>query len=130
MTARKPDHLKLLTGTARADRVAPATPALPPIDAVPIPPAWLTNLEAVREWHRLAPVMVACKLLNTGNLQILVQVCALHGRLVEMWTAGATPTAALIMAFRKLSNDLGLTNIQTPTPAAKPNRFLVNRARE
>lgn len=129
MTARRPDYLKLLANTARPDRVAAATPALPPIDAVPIPPAWLTNVQAVREWHRLAPVMVACKLLNAGNLQTLVQVCALHGRLVEMWTGGETPTAALIMAFRKLSNDLGLTSFPTPTPPSKPNRFSVNGKR-
>lgn len=122
MTARRPDHLKLLAGTARADRAAPETAALPPIGDAPPAPDWLPNAFAANEWRRLAPVLVANKLLNDGNLNVFAQLCALHGRLVQLWTAGATPTAAMISAFRALSGELGLLSMSLP--AAKPkNRF-------
>lgn len=126
MTARKPDYLKLLAGTARGDRVAPTTPALPPLRGVPAAPPWLTNLDAVKEWHRLAPVLTVNRLLTPGNVGLFAQMCALHGRLVEMWTGGATPTAALISAYRALCNELGLSSMTLPAPADKPNRFLTN----
>ena len=129
MTARKHDHLKLLAGTGRADRAAPATPALPALDAVPTAPAWLTNIDAVREWRRLAPVLVVNRLLHEGNVAMLGQLCALHGRLVEMWTGGETPTAALLSAYRALSVSLGLSSMALSPPANKPNRFLLNGKR-
>lgn len=124
MTARRPDHLKLLAGTARPDRAAPATPALPAIEAVPPPPPWMTNLHAVKEWNRLAPVLVACKLLNAGTVGLFAQMCAVHGRLVQMWAEGSTPTAALLSAYRALCNELGLSSMTLPAAVDKSNRFL------
>lgn len=125
MTTRKPASLKLLAGTARADRAAPATPALPAIDTTPNPPLWLTNVDAVKEWRRLSPILVANHLLHQGNVSLLGQLCALHGRLVEMWTGGATPTAALLSAYRGLYNAMGLSSMALQAPAdPKTNRFL------
>ena len=125
MTARKSDTLKLLAGTARPDRAAPGTAALPPIDGAPSPPTWLTDLTAVREWHRLAGTLSACKLLNAGNVGLLAQLCALHAKLIATWNEGLTPTAALLSAYRGLSHDLGLTSMSLHAPTDKPNRFLL-----
>ena len=126
MTGRKPDALKLLAGTARRDRAATNVPALPPVTAVPTPPAWLADLTAVREWHRLAGTLAACKLLTEGNVGTLAQLCALHAKLVSTWNEGLTPKAALISAYRGLSHDLGLTGMATAAPASntESNRFL------
>lgn len=126
MTCRKPTALKLLASTARPDRIAPATSALPVLDAVPTPPSWLTNVDAVKEWRRLSPVLVATRLLHEGNVAMLGQLCALHGRLVEMWIGGKTPTAALLSAYRGLCNTLGLSGMVLAPPADKPNRFANN----
>jgi len=124
MTARKPDSLKLVTGTFRPDRAAPG-PALPALDAVPERPSWLTDVNAVKEWQRLVTVMAANKLLNAGNVGLLAQLCALHGLLVKIWAAGNVPTAALIASYRGLSGCLGLLSMSMPaSPGAKPNRFL------
>ena len=124
MTARKPDRLKLLAGTARPDRTSPGAPALPLLDAVPSAPAWLVNLDALREWHRLAPVLVANRLLHAGNLGVFGQYCALHGHLIAAWQSDLTPTAAMLSAYRALSVALGLAGMALSAPAdSKPNRF-------
>jgi hypothetical protein len=134
MTRRKSDHLKLLCGTARRDRTAPEGPALPVLTEVPQPPGWLQNIEAQREWRRLASVMTANKLLTAGNISLLGQLCGLHGQLAQAWSTGVTPTAALIASYRSLSVALGLASMNISMPAApgsvapaappgKPNRF-------
>ena len=123
MTARKSDHLKLLAGTSRYDRAAPTTPVLPVLDVVPNPPAWLVNLEAVREWHRLAGVLTANKLLHAGNLSLFGQMCALHGYLVQAWATGEPPTAALISTHRATCVALGLLGMGLPKAAGTLNKF-------
>lgn len=127
MTARRHDHLKLLSGTGRPDRAAPETPALPVLDSVPPPPLWMTNLNAMKEWNRLAPALVANRLLHEGNIAMLGQLCALHGHLVQMWIEGETPTAALLSAYRALSVALGLSSMALSPPVNKPNSFANNR---
>jgi hypothetical protein len=125
MTARKADYLKLLSNTARADRAAPETgPTLPRVDTVPLPPTWLPNAFAMAEWQRMAPQLVALKLLTEGNLGIFSMFCSLHGHLLQSWTTGEPPTAALINVYRRLGTDLGLTNIATPVlKPERKNRF-------
>ena len=124
MTARKPDFLKMLSGTARPDRAAPNAAALPPIEAVPTAPAWLSDPVAVSEFNRLAPMLTSCKLLNAGNVGLLTQMCAVHGWLAKAWASGQPPTAAMISSYRSLHVALGLTHMSVPAPASKPNRFL------
>jgi len=126
MTYRKPASLKLLANTARPDRAESAPLALPALDSVPPAPTWMTNLDSIREWQRLAPVLTVNRLLHEGNIAMLGQLCALHGRLVEMWTGGKTPTAALLSAYRGLCNTLGLSGMALAPPADKPNRFANN----
>lgn len=126
MTARKVDYLKAITGTYRPDRAVVDGASLPALDVAPGPPSWMADTGALREWHRLAPVLTANRLLTDGNIGLFGQLCALHGKLVQMWQAGETPTAALIAAFRGLSGELGLLSMTLHAPAAKPNRFLSN----
>lgn len=121
--APTPRRLKLLRGTLnRPASDAAETPGLPVLDAVPTPPAWLTNTEAVREWNRIAPILVANKMLNAGNIGLLAQLCATHGYLVQIWSGGEKANAALIATYRMLSNSLGLLGWSIPAPKAN-NRF-------
>jgi len=107
---RKPANLKLITGTQRADR-DPLAAALPLIDTVPPAPDWLPNAHAVNEWHRLAAILQANRLLTEGGLSALGQLCALHGKLVQSYHAGSTPNAAMIAQLRGFLNDFGLTPV-------------------
>jgi len=107
---RKPANLKLVSGTRRADRETAAV-ALPLIDTLPPAPDWLPNHHAVNEWHRLAAILQANRLLTEGGLSALGQLCALHGKLVQSYHAGATPNAAMIAQLRGFLNDFGLTPV-------------------
>jgi phage terminase small subunit len=126
--AKQSPRLKLLRGTLQPkDRDAPAPPELPAFDAVPSPPEWLTDAEAIREWHRLAPVLTAHRLLSAGNIGLLAQLCAVHGHLVRVWRAGKA-NAALVATYRTLSNSLGLLSMNLSAPS-KGNRFAAYAAR-
>ena len=126
---RKPEHLKVLAGTTRKDR-PPKPPEPPPEDIgeefpdaendatidmelvlLPNPPApvWLPNIHAKREWARLAPLLVKHKLLTVGGLSPLGMLCALHGKIVQLYSAGEAPPAAMLGTYRSLINDFGLT---------------------
>ena len=123
---KAPRYLKLLKGTLRPCRDEPVeTSALPAMEAVPSPPAWLKNLEALKEWHRLASVMTANSLLHAGNQNAFAHYCAVHASLIQTWAARETPTAAMLAAFRTLAGSLGLLNIATPKPIAG-NKFAKN----
>lgn len=120
---RKPDHLKLLTGTFRPDRAAPTGANLPPLTETPPPPDWLPNAHAVREWKRLVPFLIGARLLTETALSALGHLCALHGKLVQLWSAGETPTGHLVSQYRLLAADFGLSLLGQqklkpgPTPA-------------
>lgn len=108
---KKPAGLKVVSGTARKDRAAPASVELPTIDAVPQPPDWLPNAHALKEWNRLAPILVANKLLTEAGLSAFGMLCALHGKLVQLWSAGEAPVASMVAQYRNLINDFGLTPV-------------------
>lgn len=106
-----------------------------PFTEVPKPPQWLPNVHAVKEWKRLAPILVANKLLHEGNVGGFGQLCALHGKLTQLWAAGETPKPPLLLQYRQLINDYGLTplaqaRIKTGFTEAsnKTNRFRRNGA--
>jgi hypothetical protein len=128
--AKSPRTLRLLKGTLQRCRDDAPEMGLPMIDGVPTPPSWMTNLDAVKEFQRLAPILAANRLLTQGNVPILGQYCAMHGRLVEMWAAKMTPTASFLNAFRAFANGLGLTSMRLPAvPTTKPNIFAENAKR-
>lgn len=120
--AKSPRHLKLLKGTLRRDRHPPDAAALAGFDAVPEYPPWLQDVEALKEWRRLVPVLTGSGLLSPGNVGPFAHYCALHGKLVATWKAGATPTAAVLGAYRLLSNAIGIFRVAAPASRAE-NRF-------
>lgn len=108
---RKPTNLKVVAGTARPDRLGPPIVDLPLVDNVPQAPDWLPNAHAIKEWNRLAPILHANKLLTEAGLSTLGQLCALHGKVVQLYTAGEAPVASMVAQLRALSNDFGLTPV-------------------
>lgn len=108
---KKPSRLKVVAGTERKDRAPVAPVDLPTIADVPEPPDWLPNSHAQKEWRRLAPILVANKLLTEAGLSAFGHLCALHGKLVQLWAAGEAPVASMVSQYRNLINDFGLTPV-------------------
>lgn len=108
---RKPSHLKAIAGTGRADRAPPTFVDLPLVDEVPSAPDWLPNGHAIKEWDRLAPILYANKLLTEAATSALAQMCALHGKIVQLYAAGESPNASMVAQYRALANDFGLTPV-------------------
>lgn len=121
---QKPNHLKSVAGTARADRGSNSVVDLPLVSAIPPAPDWMPNSHAVKEWDRLAPILVANKLLTEGGLSALGQLCALHGKVVQLYAAGESPNASLVGTLRNLMNDFGLTPVAQGkvTPSGKEGK--------
>ena len=107
---RKPRALKVVAGTIQPSRDQKIV-ELPVVDGVPKPPSWLPNAHAKKEWDRLAPILVANKLLTEGGLSALGVLCSLHGKLVQLFSAGEAPVASMVAQYRNLINDFGLTPV-------------------
>ncbi len=108
---RKPTSLKVVAGTDRPDRDPPEAVDLPLVSDVPKAPDWLPNAHATKEWDRLAPILHANKLLTEAGLSALGQLCALHGKTVQLYAAGEAPVASMVAQLRGLMNDFGLTPV-------------------
>lgn len=108
---RKPTALKVVAGTDRPDREAPAAAELPLVSDVPPAPDWMPNAHARKEWERLAPILHANKILTEAGLSALGQLCALHGKTVQLYAAGEAPVASMVAQLRGLMNDFGLTPV-------------------
>ena len=109
---RKPTSLKVVAGTDRPCRRPESAPVeMPALDNIPDPPDWLKNAHAVKEWQRLAPILTANKLLTEAGLSALGQLCALHGKVVQLYAAGEAPVASMVAQLRGLMNDFGLTPV-------------------
>jgi hypothetical protein len=106
----KPEHLKVISGSRQ-----PSTQgvSLPLVDGAPDPPNWLPNAHAVNEWRRLAPILAANRVLTEPALSPLAVLCALHGRIVQLWAAGASPNGYLLAQYRHLQNDFGLSPVSS-----------------
>lgn len=111
MPARKPFQLKVLEGTDRPDRMPDALIDYEALEELPPPPDWLPNAHAMREWERLGPVLLRAKLLTFAGTQAFGHLCALHGKIVQLYAAGESPNAAYIAQLRSLFNDFGLTPV-------------------
>lgn len=132
---KKPAALKAVAGTQRKDR-APENAAvdLPVLSTVPAPPDWLPNSHAVKEWDRLAGILTANKLLTEGGLSALGMLCALHGKIVQLYAAGEAPTASMAGTLRNMINDFGLTpvaqgKVSPVSEGEKGNKFAGNGKR-
>ena len=108
---KKPRALKVVSGTVQPSRDEKPPVDLPPVSQVPAAPDWLPNAHAVKEWDRLAPILVANKLLTEAGTSALGMLCALHGKLVQLWSAGEAPVASMVAQYRNLINDFGLTPV-------------------
>jgi phage terminase small subunit len=122
---RKPSALKLVAGTSRPDREPEASVDLPLADSVPDAPDWLPNAHAMKEWNRLAPILHANRLLTEAGLMTLGHLCALHGKIAQLYAAGEAPTGHMVAQYRGLANDFGLTPVaqgkmKQSAEAAKP----------
>lgn len=108
---RKPAKLKAIAGTIQPCRMDVDPVELPLANAVPDAPDWLPNAHAVKEWDRLAPILHGVGLLTEAGLSALGMLCALHGKLVQLWAAGESPTGHMLAQYRALVNDFGLTPV-------------------
>lgn len=129
---RKPHNLKVIAGTDQPCRDAAPAVDLPLVDEVPAAPDWLPNAHAIKEWQRLAPILHANRLLTEASLSTLGQLCALHGKVVQLYAAGECPHASMVAQLRGLSNDFGLTPVAQgkvrPSGEEKGgNKFASNR---
>ena len=106
---KKPTQLKIVSGTVRADREAPPAVVFDPLAGVPDPVDWLPNAHAVSEWRRLAPVLVANRLLAAADLSTFGHMCALHGKMVQLWAAGEAPTGHMVAQYNALAAAFGLS---------------------
>lgn len=108
---RKPSNLKVVAGTDRPDRADGTVVELPAVDGIPPPPDWLANAHAIKEWNRLAPILVANKLLTEAAISTLGMLCSLHGKIVQLYAAGESPNGHMMAQYRGLANDFGLTPV-------------------
>lgn len=81
------------------------------VEQMPEAPDWLPNSHAVKEWDRLVPILMANRLLTVASLGPLAHLCALHGKIVQLYAAGEAPTASMTGTLRNLQNDFGLTPV-------------------
>jgi len=131
---RKPNHLKSVAGTGRPDREVVNVVDLPLVEQIPEAPSWMPNSHAVMEWDRMVPILMANRLLTEGGLTALAHMCALHGKIVQLYAAGESPTASMCGTLRTMHNDFGLTPVAqgkvTPVgEETKRNKFAANGKR-
>ncbi|MCW5603696.1 MAG: hypothetical protein KIT18_04000 [Burkholderiales bacterium] len=127
MNPRKPAYLKVIAGTDQPCRREEGV-SISTLNECPPAPDWLPNGHAIKEWNRLGPILVANKLLTEASVSVLGQLCALHGKLVQLWAAGETPTGHLLAQYRNLVNDFGLPPIangrlKTSNKPTQTNKF-------
>ena len=105
---------------------------LPALSDLPTRPAWLKSPEAIREFHRLTSFMLTHQLLNSGNVQTVAHLAALHGKIAEMWADGTPPVAALLATYRGMAASLVLLSLAAPPMKNERlvNRFANNAARK
>lgn len=109
---KKPTILKSISGTRQKCRdVPPPAVDLPALTEVPDAPDWLPNAHAVKEWNRLAPILTSNGLLTEGGLSAFAMLCAAHGKIVQLYSAGEAPTASMMSTLQSMINDFGLTPV-------------------
>jgi phage terminase small subunit len=133
MTKKNDPNVSYLRGTNRPDRLSADTSISineSALTEIPMAPVWLPNAHAVNEWYRLAPILIELKLLTPGSLSALAQLCALHGKVVQLYAAGESPGASMLGTLRNLHNDFGLSPMaqgkvkaESPKEEPKPNAF-------
>lgn len=108
---RKPAALKVVAGTDRPDRKGDDPVDLPLVEDIPAAPDWLPNKHAEAEWDRLARILFANRLLTEAGLTSLAHLCALDGKIKQLYAAGETPTASMVAQLRAYQSEFGLTPV-------------------
>lgn len=83
MTAPTPSELKLVRGTARADRMNKAEPKPPSLEVGTKPPAWLKGARRRRAWQELAALLRDQRLLTVLDAAALALLVDAYGDYVE-----------------------------------------------
>ena len=125
MTAKKPRHLKIISGTDQPCRRSDLEVELAVLDEAPPAPDWLPNSQATKIWARLAPICIRVGTLTEGTLEKFGHMCAIGGRIQHLYSANETPPMAMHAQFRALSIDFGLSSLaigKPKTPADGPER--------
>jgi P27 family predicted phage terminase small subunit len=138
MRGRKPvpTRLKVLRGNPGLRRLNSDEPTPAPLTADPVPPE-LTDPQAVAEWQRLAPGLIACGQVTLADRALLVGYCVKYAQWLHLEMAArnedpvvegstgnpiANPTYKLANAMFELviraAGELGLT----PTSRSRVTR--------
>ncbi len=78
---RKPSHLKLVTGTARADRMNPNEPKPVALADLAPPPSMTTR--ATNAWRKLAPLLQRMGVLTEADTLALMQLCEAYAEILS-----------------------------------------------
>lgn len=105
---RKQANLKAISGTIQPCRSVPEDVQYETIDELPTAPDWLPNAHAVKEWDKLVRILHASNVLTEACLSPLEMMCALRGKIVQLYHAGETPSASLINALNAMQAGFGL----------------------
>lgn len=133
--AKRPSHLKAIAGTARPDRVEAPGVVVPLLDSIPEPVDWLPNAHAVTEWRRLAPLLVVNRMIGAADLSTFGHLCALHGKMVQLWAAGEAPTGHMVAQYNAIASAFGLApawrgKVKPIDEKGKGNKFAALKAEE
>lgn len=106
--ARRNLRTKASTDASGVDEDDGAADLLPFASAPP-PPSWLPNQAAIDEWRRLSRILVKKRTLTPSNVGGLGHLCAMHGKLTQLWAAGELPNAHMLAQHRMLMSEYNLT---------------------
>jgi hypothetical protein len=116
--AKRPEYLKVLSGTDRADRPADASPIA--LDSVitelPNPPDWVADKEARESWVRLGGDLLKRGLLDEARLELLGFYCSIGAKIKARMSLGEMPTAALVRQHASIGKELRILGTQTKQP--------------
>jgi len=124
----KPHALKIISGSRRIACYPAQGVQIAPLETPPPPPEWLLGDVAITEWHRLARLLTANRMLGTLDLGTLAHLCAVHGQIVACHLAGITPRVSLVGVYNSMAGAFGLTpatrgKLAPPTATTGENPF-------
>lgn len=105
---RKPSNLKAIAGTVQPCRSVPEDVQFDVLNELPTAPDWMPNAHAVKEWDKLVKILHASNVLTEACLSPLEMMCALRGKIVQIYNAGEMPSASLINALNAMQAGFGL----------------------
>ena len=125
--------LKVLAGTARADRQTPDAPEYDLVSDFPDAPQHL-NADGAEMWCNLGRQLVKAKVLQTVDLYSLEQLCFAWQRFRQKAKAGMELTASEDNALKVLFSEFGMTpasrrKVSASGEKAKGNPFEKNGKR-